>query len=147
MTADNDIRAIRQVLTQFVDAWNARDPDAFANLYTEPHVDINHTPSVETRAATVATLRKRFELSTARLSVTSDEVLVFGDWAVQRGAIAVSSDDATQHLRYIEVLRRDDDGQWRVHWGLDAPLPLTDDFAWRMSLPSPCPPLSLCPPC
>jgi uncharacterized protein (TIGR02246 family) len=79
---DNDIRAIRQVLARFVDAWNARNADAFANLYTDPRVDVNHTPSVETRAATVAALRKRFEHLAARLSVSSDEVLVFGAWAV-----------------------------------------------------------------
>jgi uncharacterized protein (TIGR02246 family) len=119
---DNDIRAIRQVLAQFVDAWNARNADTFANLYTDPHVDVNHTPPVETRATTVAALRKRFEHSAARLSVSSDEVLVFGAWAVQRGAITISSNGHTEHLRYIEVLRRDDDGQWRVHWGIDAPL-------------------------
>lgn len=120
--ADHDTHAIRKVLGQFVEAWNARNPDAFANLYTDPHVDVNHTPSVETRAATVAALRKRFARSAPRLSVSSDEVIVFGDWAVQRGAITISSDGHQEHLRYIEVLRRDDDGQWRVHWGIDAPL-------------------------
>lgn len=120
--ADDDIHAIRQVLAQFVDAWNARNAGAFANLYTDPHVDVNHTPSVESRAATVAALHKRFEHSTAHLSVSSDEIIVFGDWAVQRGAITISSNSHTEHLRYIEVLRRDDDGQWRVHWGLDGPL-------------------------
>lgn len=120
--ADNDHRAIRQVLAQFVEAWNARNADAFANLYTDPHVDVNHTTPVETRAATVTALRKRFERSAARLSVSSDEIIVFGDWAVQRGAITISADGHTQHLRYIEVLRRDDDRRWRVHWGIDAPL-------------------------
>ena len=120
--ADHDIRAIRQVLAQFVEAWNARNADAFANLYTDPHVDVNHTPSVETRTTTVAALRKRFERSASRLSVSSDEIIVFGDWAVQRGAITISSDGNEQQLRYIEVLRRDDDGQWRVHWGIDAPV-------------------------
>ena len=120
--ADDDHRAIRQVLAQFVEAWNAHNADALANLYTDPHVDVNHSPSVETRAATVAALRKLFEHSAPRLSVSSEEIIVFGDWAVQRGAIAISSDGQTQHLRYIEVLRRDDDGQWRVHWGIDAPV-------------------------
>lgn len=120
--ADDDIRAIHQLLARFVEAWNARDADAFADLYTDPHVDVNHIPSIEARAGTVATLRKRFANPTPRLSVTSDEILVFGDWAVQRGAIALSGDDGTQNLLYIEVLRRGEDGQWRVHWGLDAPL-------------------------
>lgn len=120
--ADDDHRAIRQVLAQFVEAWNAHNADAFANLYTDPHVDVNHSPSVEMRAATVAALRKRFEHSAPRLSVSSEEIIAFGDWAVERGAIAISSDGQTQHLRYIEVLQRDDDGQWRLHWGIDAPV-------------------------
>lgn len=122
LVADDDIRAIRQVLSRFVEAWNARDADAFANLYTDPHVDVNHIPPIEARVETVAALRTRFANPTPRLSVTSDEVLVFGDWAAQRGAIALSGDDGTQNLLYIEVLRREKDGQWRVHWGLDAPL-------------------------
>jgi uncharacterized protein (TIGR02246 family) len=120
MTSDDDVRAIRRVLEQFVDAWNAGDADAFAKLYTDPHVDVNHTPATETRAETVAALRKRFAGPTPRLSVSSDEVLVFGDWAVQRGTISLASSDSTQRLRYIEVLRRESDGCWRVHWGIDA---------------------------
>lgn len=120
--ANDDIRAINQVLARFVEAWNARDADAFANLYTDPHVDVNHIPPIEARSETVAALRSRFANPTPQLSVTSDEVLVFGDWAVQRGAITLSADDGTQNLLYIEVLRREEDGQWRVHWGIDAPL-------------------------
>jgi len=118
---DQDVEAIRRVLERFVEAWNRRDADAFGELYTDPHVDVNHTPQVETRAQTIADLRARFARSSARLDVTSDEVLVFGDWAVQRGSIAVTTPDGAQRLRYIEVLRRDGDGQWRVHWGIDAP--------------------------
>jgi uncharacterized protein (TIGR02246 family) len=120
--ADGDVRAIRQVLEQFVEAWNRRDAEAFGNLYTDPHVDVNHPQPVETRAATVEALRKRFEHPAPKLSVTSDEVIVFGDWAVQRGAITLSGSDGSQVLRYIEVLRREEDGQWRVHWGIDAPV-------------------------
>jgi ketosteroid isomerase-like protein len=93
------------VLDAFVAAWNRGDAEAFANLYTDPHVDVNHTPPVETRAATVAALRERFARTTARLAVTSDEVIVSGDWAVQRGAITLMNDGETRRLRYIEVLR------------------------------------------
>jgi uncharacterized protein (TIGR02246 family) len=97
--SDQDAEDIRGVLEAFVAAWNARDADAFADLYTDPHVDVNHTPAVETRAATVAGLRARFARSTARLTVTSDEVIVFGDGAVQRGAITVTDHGAVaQHL-------------------------------------------------
>ncbi|HEY2446061.1 MAG TPA: SgcJ/EcaC family oxidoreductase [Rhizomicrobium sp.] len=119
---DDDIRAVREVLDRFVEAWNSRSPQGFAELYTDPHVDINHSPAVETRAATVAALRERFEHSLESLSVTSDQVLVLGDWAVQRGHIEVSGKDGKRLLCYMELLRREQDGQWRVHWGIDAPL-------------------------
>jgi uncharacterized protein (TIGR02246 family) len=120
--SDQDAEDIRRVLKAFVAAWNARDADSFGELYTDPHVDVNHTPAVESRAATVADLRSRFALSSSRLTVTSDEVIVFGNWAVQRGAITLTDDGTGErHLRYIEVLRRDEDGKWRVHWGIDAP--------------------------
>ena len=120
--SDQDARAIRQVLEEFVSAWNTGDAEAFANLYTDPHVDVNHTPAEETRAATVAALRRRFATATAKLAVTSDEVIVSGDWAVQRGEISLTSDSGARHLRYIEVLRKEADGVWRVHWGIDAPV-------------------------
>lgn len=94
--ADDDIHAIRNFLEEFVRAWNACDAYAFANLYTDPHVDVNRTPTVETRTATVAALRKRLEHSAPRLSVTSDEILVFGDWTVQRGEIRLSGNGSNR---------------------------------------------------
>jgi uncharacterized protein (TIGR02246 family) len=120
--SEQDQQAIRSVLDQFVAAWNTGDASAFAQLYTDPHVDVNHTPAVESLAETVAALRKRFELLTTRLAVSSDEIIVFGDWAVQRGEITLMHADGTERLRYIEVLRRESDRQWRVHWGIDSPV-------------------------
>jgi uncharacterized protein (TIGR02246 family) len=121
MAVVDDVDAIRNVLSRFVDAWNRRDADRFGELYTDPHVDVNHTPAVETRAQTVADLRARFAQAPARLDVTSDDVLVFGEWAVQRGSIVVSGEGGARTLRYIEVLQRGGDGLWRVHWGIVAP--------------------------
>lgn len=48
LMANDDIRAIRQILARFVEAWNARDADAVANLYTDPHV-ITYPPSKRAR--------------------------------------------------------------------------------------------------
>jgi uncharacterized protein (TIGR02246 family) len=45
--SDQDARAIRQLLQEFVSAWNKGDAEAFANLYTDPPVDVNHTPAEE----------------------------------------------------------------------------------------------------
>jgi ketosteroid isomerase-like protein len=60
--------------------------------------------------------------------VTSDEVIVLGDYAVQRGEFILKSTPRTggaiteARRRYVEVLKKDAQGDWAVYWGIDGPL-------------------------
>lgn len=127
--------AIRQALDSFVDAWNRRDADAAADIYTDPHYDLNATPQFETRAQTAEKFRRIFEARPSRIEVTSDEILLFGDYAIQRGEFeltfeAGAHDEPTSERRsYIELLKRSPDGRWRVHWGIDGPVGAGPDDA------------------
>lgn len=119
---------IRRKLEEFRNAWNAGDPEDLVRCYAEPHMDLNAPQAVQTRGETRAALEKFFALFQSTLEVTSDEVIVAGEWALQRGEFVQTLTDRsggqtrTLRRRYVEVLRRQPGGEWLVAWGMDAPL-------------------------
>jgi len=118
---------IRSVLERFVKSWNENDAEQAALVYTDPHFDINATPQKETRRTTVEKFARYYRDFNTTISVTSDEILVFGEFAAQRGQFDLMSTPrnggATELIsrRYIEVLRKDPSGNWAVYWGIDGP--------------------------
>lgn len=119
--------SINQTLADFVSAWNEGDAERAAQVYTDPHVDVNATPQVEARALTVTKFNDFFSIYKSRISVSSDEIQVFGDRAVQRGEFRLEVSDpetgdvAVDVRRYVEVLQRGPDCVWHVNWGIDGP--------------------------
>lgn len=128
MANNSDQNEIRAVLERFVAAWNAMDADRAALVYTDPHFDVNATPQEETRQATVEKFARYFREFDTQISVSSDEVIVLGDYAVQRGEFMLISTPRTggavteARRRYVEVLKKDAKGDWAVYWGIDGPL-------------------------
>ena len=124
----NDEKKILAVLDAFVDAWNRHDAEQAALVYTDPHFDINATPQEEDRQTTVEKFSKFYNDFDTNISVTSDEVVLLGDFAVQRGQFILTStpkgggETEVITRRYIEVLRKDTAGNWAVYWGIDGPL-------------------------
>ncbi len=122
-----DEQKIKQVLENFVAAWNANDADQAALVYTDPHFDVNATPQEERRQDTAEKFRKYYEAFETSIEVTSDEIIVFGDQAVQRGEFILTStpraggEREIYTRRYIEVLKKDAKGNWAVYWGIDGP--------------------------
>lgn len=123
--ADRD--AIRVLLERFVDAWNRGDVDLAASVYADPHVDVNAPVPLESAARTRARWKGFFERYHSRITVTSDELILAGPWAFQRGVFEQSvmpragGTTTTVRRRYIEVLKKTHDG-WRVFWGIDGPV-------------------------
>jgi len=128
MASNSDRNEIRAVLEMFEAAWNAMDAERAALVYTDPHFDVNATPQEETRQATVEKLERYYREFDTQISVTSDEVIVLGDHAVQRGEFILKSTPRTggaiaeTRRRYVEVLKKDAKGDWAVYWGIDGPL-------------------------
>lgn len=124
----SDEEKILAVLERFVASWNANDAEQAVNVYTDPHVDVNATPQEENRKTTIEKYRRYYDEFDTNISVSSDDIIVIGNYAVQRGEYVLTSTPrsggATEVLkkRYVEVLRKDDSGEWQVYWGMDAPL-------------------------
>lgn len=127
-----DARAIRAQIERFVAAFNAHDADEAARVYTDPHVDVNAPRPVESRAMTKERFQRTFDRFNVELRVTSDEIVVNGDWAFQRGELYETltpknrGETHSVTLRYVEVLERQADGSWLVYWGMDGPLAEAD---------------------
>ncbi len=123
-----DKEKVREKLNQFAAAWNEQNADRLVACYTDPYVDVNSPQPSVSREQTRAGLQQFFAHFNSVLKVTSDEVVVAGDWAFQRGefvqTITPKQGGETQTItrRYIEVLKRQPDGTWLVAWGIDAPL-------------------------
>lgn len=126
---EGDETAIRELLERFVSAFNAGDADEAARVYTDPHVDVNAKEPVSSRTQTAAWFRSIFRKFELVLEVTSDEIVVSGDWALQRGEFRQTltpkgetralTEPRTITRRYIEVLKRQPDGSWLVFWSMD----------------------------
>jgi len=119
---------IRAVLNRFVDSWNANDAARAALVYTDPHFDVNATPQEEMRQTTVEKFARYYSDFDTTISVTSDEIIILGDYALQRGQFTLTSspksdgDTEVIERRYIEVLKKDTSGNWSVYWGIDGEL-------------------------
>lgn len=131
----DDEQKIRAVLTRFVESWNAQDAERAVLVYTDPHIDVNATPQQERRQDTIRKFRQYFDRFDTTVDVTSDEIVIFGDYAVQRGEYTLIStpksggDTEVIKKRYVELLRKGESGDWLVYWGIDASLadvPVTD---------------------
>lgn len=124
----SDEQEIRAVLDRFVESWNAHDAEQAALVYTDPHFDVNATPQEERRQTTIEKFTEYYNEFDTSISVTSDEILVFGNHAVQRGEFVLTStprkggETEVVTRRYVEVLRKDAAGHWAVYWGIDGPL-------------------------
>ena len=132
-TEMSDEQQIRAVLDRFVESWNAHDAEQAALVYTDPHFDVNATPQEERRQTTVEKFRHFYNEFDTSISVTSDDIIIFGDHAVQRGEFVLTStprqggDTEVITRRYVEVLWKDASGHWAVHWGIDGPLAAQPD--------------------
>lgn len=124
----SDEEKILAVLERFVASWNAHDAEEAVKVYTDPHFDVNATPQEESRKTTTEKYQRYYDEFDTGISVSSDDIIVFGGFAMQRGEFTLTSTPkaggATESLtkRYVEVLRRNEFGDWFVYWGIDAAL-------------------------
>ena len=114
-----------QMNRDFAAALNAKDPTTAAGLYTEDAVLIPPgEPIVRGRLAIEEYWRNALELGGVRdVSVETMDALSSGSLGYETGSfvLTVNGPDGEAVIekgRYIELLRRDPDGQWRSTHGI-----------------------------
>jgi uncharacterized protein (TIGR02246 family) len=131
VTSGPDVDAIRAVSAAEFAALVAEDADAHLATMTEDCVMLPPgEPAVvghEAVAAWDAEFSEMFDISGG---YTGSEVVVLGDWAIERytGEITVTpaeGDAATETIKGIHIYRRQDDGSWKIAqdiWNSDVPM-------------------------
>jgi uncharacterized protein (TIGR02246 family) len=118
----DDKAGIDKTRNAYIEAWKAADVDRMAGLYTENAVVMYpNLPAVEGRAAIVAYFKGFFaEFPKNEFQLTSSEIEVAGPWAFDRGAYRwkgfpkAGGEPLEDSGKYLVVLQRQPDGEWRV---------------------------------
>lgn len=143
--ADEQTQADRQSIdstrADFVADFNAGDIDAVMAYYTDDAVVLSpDAPAAQGQDAIRALFEEQFAAGTPNLSLTSDGVEVHGDVAFDHGTYQVAFTPAaaaeaqpqgptpeeqaaqaqptSETGEWVTVLKRGEDGSWRVHWDI-----------------------------
>ncbi|MFQ5928998.1 MAG: YybH family protein [Acidobacteriota bacterium] len=117
--ADKD--AINQLRSDYEAAYNAQDAAGVAGLYTAGAVlSLPNQEPTSGRDAIQSNLQATFDQFEAKLSISSEELQVAGDWAFDAGTGTQTftpkeeGEAIEAHSSYIAVLKRQADGSWKI---------------------------------
>ena len=128
-----DVEAVNALRAQVEIAENAGNADALLALFTDDVVIMPaNSPAVVGLAAAREFVPGFFQAFAVSEQFQSQEVVITGDWAFDRGTFTETLTSKTDSLtvttvgKYLWLLRRSDDGAWkyaRITWSPDAPPP------------------------
>ena len=132
-TTEADLAFLRGDTDRFLAAYNAQDIAAFEAFYTDDAVELlpDGPPNVG-KAAILASRAAGFEQFDAVQTATTDEVVLFGDYAMSRGTWEETqtpkAGGASQTLngKWIVLYKRQADGTWKTWrwmWNQDRSAP------------------------
>jgi ketosteroid isomerase-like protein len=119
----DDEAEIRQFLETAGEAVSAGDVEAEVNRFTDDGIYMwPDAPAIEGREELREWFERRFALVEAQIQNQSQELVVSGDWAFERGTyvarIRPRAGTAVDTVlgKYVNVLRRQPDGSWKIAW-------------------------------
>jgi uncharacterized protein (TIGR02246 family) len=120
--ANADLKAIRQLYEEDMEAHRVGDPDRAAAIYTEDVVWLPPSgPSIAGREAVRERYRQNFESQAVEFSIHSEETRIFGDWAFDRGTtvgtiLPKSAESAPRplHDKFIALFQKTPDAGWKI---------------------------------
>jgi uncharacterized protein (TIGR02246 family) len=117
----NDEAAIRGLVDRWAKAYDAHDAGGLAQLYTSDCVRMPEgAPTTIGRDALEKTYRSEFTPSWekgAKVTFTTDELVICGDYAFARGTDKISElGQSDYHGKWLATFRREKDGQWKFFW-------------------------------
>ena len=123
VNAPADIAAINALRAKFQQVFNAGDASAVGNLYTVDAIAANnHQPSEIGRDAIAKATADLFAQFNVKFELTAEETQTMGDFGYDRGRFTFALTPKTAGApappvdegRYLVILKKDTDGQWRV---------------------------------
>lgn len=124
MTSEEALEELRRT---YMDAFNAGDADAVADLHAENAIHLPAgMPPVEGRSAVRELTASSLERMPPGASFAFEprEVRIADGWAVERGVTEAA--EGFPSGKYVMLYEREEDGCWRIAWSItntDAPLP------------------------
>jgi ketosteroid isomerase-like protein len=120
----DDIAQLQQMALEFEEGFNTGDVDRIMRFYGDTYVDINLRNPVQTWAERRAYYAQVIKRGGFRVKVQPDDIQVNGDFAFVRGTLELlrTGESSRSELRYLEIVRRQVDGSWKVMWGMDGPV-------------------------
>lgn len=121
---ERDQEAIRAVREGFAEAYAAGDVSRLLAYYHEAYVDMSVGSETRGRPDMRRAFEETFRRYDGDLDIRPAEVLVQGDWAIERGSFTIrlvdraTGDESISHRRYLEVLVREGEG-WCIFRDLD----------------------------
>jgi ketosteroid isomerase-like protein len=117
--------AIDEVRDGFAVAYARGDVEELLRRYDRDYVDVSTGVAVRGRDAMRDAFEDTFERFQGHLEIRRDEVLINGNWAIERGTFSIhlldrsSGAEQVSRRRYLEVLVRRGDGRWYILRDLD----------------------------
>jgi uncharacterized protein (TIGR02246 family) len=111
-----------EVTDYFVTHWNMNHPDMVADAYTDDAVvGFSNSGLVRGRSAVATALAER-RPEGAELAIHDVGTMELGGgWALDGGWYEFTAADGGAQMQvgaYLNVMRQDADGSWKIHWGL-----------------------------
>lgn len=109
--------AIEENNAQFEEAFNQGDAAAVAALYTEDAIAMPPGQEMASgRAAIEQGMNADLEnFALSGLSLTTTDVEVSGDLAVEVGTYSIKAGDLEDNGKYVVVWKKQDDDTWKIH--------------------------------
>ncbi len=115
--SSSDVAAIRSAETALADAFEASDPTAWVDYYTEDAIFVGAgIPAIKGRDALLLAAPA---VVISSMEIVADSTLGAGDFAATQGHVSwvsgpQGSDGPPVRRRFLMVWRRDADGRWRI---------------------------------
>lgn len=131
---DADVRAIREIVTAWDNAWNAGNAELLASFYAPDAVAMGpNEPARVGRDAICASSKRYFENFREENHSIVEDVRISKNLAVARGTQKTMTSpksggkSVVEKAKWIVVFQRQPDGAWKVLWEIyNSDLPLAD---------------------
>jgi ketosteroid isomerase-like protein len=123
----DDVAKLRHMAREFSEGFNTGEVERIMRFYGDSYVDINLRNPVQSWQERREYYAQVIGRGGFHVQVQPEEILIRGDFAFIRGTIELTSgstlgDSARKELRYVEIAQRQQDGSWKVMWGMDGPV-------------------------